>query len=185
MRSKSYSFIIAAVIAACSYHRTPTTIATTPARVAERRISTIPDDPCELLTPADVSKAAGISIESARRVPDIGEIVRAHRENRRARAGNLCNYDSSAPVGDIVFAVPDVSAQSIAAFRKEREEYARNFPAESIQGVGYEAWLAGGNALHVLAARNLQFVVSTRNSQPDSREAVVGVAKLILARISQ
>ncbi|HUQ18459.1 MAG TPA: hypothetical protein VM099_02505 [Gemmatimonadaceae bacterium] len=177
--------VFALVIAACSSGRAPTKTAAAPARAVERRLSTIPDDPCELLTSADVSKAAGISIQSARRVPDIGEIVRAQRENRVARAGNLCNYDSTASIGDIVVAVPDISAQSIAAFRKEREEYSKNFRAESIVGVGYEAWLAGGNTLHVLAARNLQFVVATRYWQPDSRDAVVRVAKLILSRISQ
>lgn len=185
MHVKTGVGILALVIGACSSGRSATKTTAAPVRVAERRISTIPDDPCELLTPADVSKAAGISIESARRVPDIGEIVRAHRENRRAVVGNLCNYDSTAPVGDIVVAVPDISSQSIAAFRKERDEYAKNSRAEPVEGVGYEAWLAGGNALHVLAAKNLQFVVSTRNSQPNSRDTVVGVAKLILARISQ
>jgi hypothetical protein len=145
----------------------------------------LPDDPCELLTASQVSAAAKIPIQSRRRIPDIGEIVRAQRENRPPRAGSICNYDSTAPVGDIVIAIPELSVQSVTAFRKERDEYMKNYGAQNIDGVGYEAWLAAGNTLHVLAARNAQFIVGTRYWQPNSRDVVVAVAKSVMSRITQ
>jgi len=175
------------LICACSSGHTPATGATTPSPVAQRSIMMLPDNPCELLTAAQVSSAAGIAIQSARRIPDIGEIVRAQREKRPPRAGVICNYDSNAAVGDIVIAIPDPSVQSVTAFRKERDEYMRNFPgsAQHVDGIGYEAWIAGGNTLHVLAARNAQFIVGTRYWQPNSRDVVQAVAKSIMSRITQ
>ena len=173
------------VVSACSSNRAATPAAPAPAPVAQRRIMMLPDNPCELLTPAQMSAASGVEIQSARRVPDIGEIVRAQRENRAPRAGVICNYDSKAPVGDIVIAVPDQSVQSVTAFRKERDEYMKNYHGEHVEGVGYEAWLAGGNTLHVLAARNAQFIVGTRYWQPNSRDVVLAVAKTVMARITQ
>jgi hypothetical protein len=126
-----------------------------------------------------------VKILSARRVPDIGEIIRAQREDRRARPGTICNYDSNADVGDIVIAVPEVSQQSVAAYRKERDEYARNFHAVKISDVGDDAWLAGGNTLHVFVGRSGQFIVSTRYWQPTSRDVVIAVAKSVISRISR
>lgn len=179
---------IIALTCACSSGHTPAAGTTTaPSPLRQRTIMMLPDNPCELLTPAQVSAAAGIAIQSARRIPDIGEIVRAEREHRPPRAGVICNYDSNAPVGDIVIAIPEPSLQSVSAFRKERDEYMRNYPGsgQHIEGIGYEAWLAGGNTLHVLAARNAQFVVGTRYWQPNSRDVVVGVAKSVMSRITQ
>jgi hypothetical protein len=57
--------------------------------------------------------------------------------------------------------------------------------AQHIDGIGYEAWIAGGNTLHVLAARNAQFIVGTRYWQPNSRDVVMAVAKSIMSRITQ
>jgi len=126
-----------------------------------------------------------VKILSARRVPDIGEIVRAQKENRSARPSTICNYDSSDDVGDILIVVPEVSQQSVAAYRKARDDYTRNFRAESISGVGDEAWMAGGNTLHVLAGKNAQFIVATRFWQANSRDVVIAVAKSVISRISR
>lgn len=153
-----------------------------PARVETGRFIRLPENPCELLTAEQVAAASGVKILSARRVPDIGEIIRAQKENRRARPGTICNYDSSADVGDIVIIVPEVSQQSVEGYRKARDEYARSWRAETISGVGDEAWMAGGTTLHVLAGRNAQFIVATRYWQQNSRDVVIAVAKSILSR---
>ena len=146
------------------------------------RMVFLPDDPCELLTTEQVAAASGVRILSERRVPDIAEIIRAEKENRAARPSTICNYDSSADVGDIVIIIPEVSQRNIPAYQKAREEYSRNFQAEKISGIGEDAWLAGGNTLHVLAGRNAQFIVATRYWQKNSRDIVIAVAKSILSR---
>jgi hypothetical protein len=173
------------VLAACSGRRSSSPAAAPPAPAEKGRFIRLPDNPCDLLTAEQVAAASGVKILSARRVPDIGEIVRAQREDRRARPGTICNYDSSANVGDIVIIVPEVSQQSVDGYRKARDEYARNFRAEKISGVGDEAWMAGGNTLHVLAGRNAQFIVATRYWQPNSRDVVIAVAKSVISRISR
>ena len=176
---------VAILLAACSSGRSsaPSPAAPpTPAPTAPTFVGYLPQNPCELLTTEQVAAASGIRILSARRVPDISEIIRAERENRSARASTICNYDSSADVGDIVVIIPEVSQQNVAAYRKSRDEYARNFSAQKISGVGEDAWLAGGNTLHVLAGRNAQFIVATRYWQQNSRDVVIAVAKSILSR---
>ena len=180
--------VVAALIllTACSSGRPPAPApGVPPAPVETGRFIRLPDNPCELLSAEQVAAAGGVKILGARRVPDIGEIIRAEKENRSARPSTICNYDSSADVGDIIIIVPEVSQQSVAAYRKARDDYARNFRAENIAGIGDEAWMAGGNTLHVLAGRNAQFIVATRYWQANSRDVVIAVAKSVMSRISR
>jgi hypothetical protein len=156
-----------------------------PAPVQSGLVGYLPDNPCDLATAQQVEVASGVKIEAARRVPDISEIIRAEREHRSAKASLICNYDSSADIGDITIVVPEVSQQNVAAYRKARDDYARSFRAENISGIGEDAWLSGGNTLHVLAGRNAQFIVATQYSQKNSRDVVIAVAKSILSRIAR
>jgi hypothetical protein len=174
------------VLTACSSGRPSAPPPGAPPAPAEKSVvGYLPNDPCELATAEQVEVASGVKIETARRVPDISEIIRAEREHRSAKASTICNYDSSADIGDIAIVVPEVSQQNVAAYRKARDEYARSFRAEKISGIGEDAWLAGGNTLHVLAGRNAQFIVATRNWQKSSRDVVIAVAKSIMSRITR
>lgn len=148
-----------------------------------RKVASLPENPCELLTAREVSAAGGQHVSNAHRVPDIGEIIRAEREGRTARANNICAYDTMNEIGGVTIIVPPVSEQSSAAYHKAREDYFRQFSGAKIDGLGEDAWLAGGTTLHVLAGKNAQFIVATRTARDGSRDIVIGVAKAVLARL--
>jgi hypothetical protein len=147
------------------------------------RVASLPENACELLTAREVSAAAGQHVSNAHRVPDIGEIIRAEKEHRTARANYICAYDTMNEIGGITIIVPQVSEQSSAAYRRAREEYFRRFSGENIDGIGQDAWLAGGTTLHVLAGETAQFIVATRSERDGSRDIVIAVAKAVLARL--
>jgi hypothetical protein len=146
-------------------------------------VSSLPENPCELLTAEQVATATRLRVTRARQVPDIGEIIRAEKEGRTARANTICSYDTPTEFESITIIVPPVSDQSSAAFRKAREDNSRRFRAEPIAGLGEDAWLAAGTTLHVLAGKSAQFIVATRAYQEGSRDVVIAVAKAVLARL--
>ncbi len=154
-----------------------------PPEVVARTVASLPENPCELLTARQVSAAGGQPVTHAHRVPDIGEIIRAEKEGRTARANNICSYDTPNEFGGITIIVPPVSEQNLAAYRKAREDYFREFHGEEIDGLGEDAWLAGGTTLHVLAGKNAQFIVATPTARDGSRDIVIAVAKAVLARL--
>jgi hypothetical protein len=116
-------------------------------------------------------------------MPDIGEIIRAEKEGRTARASTICSYDTPTEFESITIIVPPVSDQSSAAYRRARDDYSLRSHAEPIAGLGEGAWLAAGTTLHVLAGKSAQFIVSTRASREGSREVVIAVAKAVLDRL--
>jgi uncharacterized protein (DUF1697 family) len=146
-------------------------------------VASLPENPCELLTARQVSAAGGQQVTRAHRVPDIGEIIRAEKEGRTARANNICSYDTPNEFGGITIIVPPVSEQSSAAYHRAREDYFRQFSGEDIDGIGQDAWLAGGTTLHVLAGPTAQFIVATPTARDWSRDTLIAVAKAVLARI--
>lgn len=167
----------------CSSGRGGGTTAGTAPEVVVHRVAFLPENACELLTAREVSAAGGQHVSNAHRVPDIGEIIRAQKEGRTARANYICAYDTMNEIGGITIIVPPVSEQSSAAYRREREDYFRRFPGQNIDGVGQDAWLAGGTTLHVLAGETAQFIVATRTARDGSRDMVIAVAKAVLARL--
>ena len=146
-------------------------------------VASLPENPCELLTAEQVAAATGLRVTGARRMPDIGEIIRAEKEGRTARVNTICSYDTPTEFESITIIVPPVSDQSSAAFRKAREDYSRRSRAEPIAGLGEDAWLAAGTTLHVLAGKSAQFIVATRAHQDSSRDVVIAVANAVLARL--
>jgi uncharacterized protein (DUF1697 family) len=166
----------------CSSGRGAAAPAASP-EVVRRTVASLPENPCELLTAQEISAAGGQHVSNAHRVPDIGEIIRAEKEGRTARANNICAYDTMNEIGGISIIVPPVSEQSRAAYRRAREDYFRQSSGENIHGIGLDAWLAGGTTLHVLAGETAQFIVATRTARDGSRDMVIGVAKAVLARL--
>ena len=176
--------VFSLVTVACSSGRRAAEPGSAPEAV-RGTVASLPENACELLTAREVSAAAGRPVTRAHRVPDIAEIIRAGKEDRTARASTVCSYDSINEFGTIAIMIPPVSEQSSAAYRRTREDYFRQAHGESIDGLGEDAWLAGGTTLHVLAGKTAQFIVATRTAQEWSRDAVIGVAKAVLARISR
>jgi len=167
----------------CSSGRGGGTAASPTPEAVPRKMASLPENPCELLTAREVSAASGQHVSNAHRVPDIGEIIRAEKEGRTARANNICAYDTMNEIGGITIIVPPVSEQSSAAYRRARQDYFRQSSGENIDGVGQDAWLAGGTTLHVLAGETAQFIVATRIARDGSRDIVIAVAKAVLSRL--
>lgn len=152
---------------------------------ARATITHLPENACELLSPAQLSAAIGRGVTRGRRVPDVGEIVRADNESRAPRERAICSYDTLNEFGSIVIIVPSVSQQNEAAFQRARDEYSRRSHAEKIEGLGEDAWIESGGALHVLAGKNAQFIVATRTPKESSRETLIAVAMAVLNGRSQ
>ena len=156
-----------------------------PSPVARRAITSLPEDPCKLLTRGEVSVATGLRVRQARRVPDIEEIVNAGREGRAPRTSTICTYDTPGDLVAITIIVPPVSDRSAAAYRSAREAYFRQYQgsARDVSGVGEDAWLGAGNTLHVLAGENAYFIVTTRMARPSSPDVVTAVARAAIDRL--
>jgi uncharacterized protein (DUF1697 family) len=176
-------FVLALGTQGCSSGRGATAAPGSAPEVVRRKVASLPENACELLTAQEVSAAGGQHVSNAHRVPDIGEIIRAQKEGRTARANYICAYDTMNEIGGISIIVPPVSEQSRAAYHREREDYFRQFSGKNINGVGEDAWFAGGTTLHVLAGETAQFMVATRSARDDSREIVIAVAKAVLDRL--
>ena len=154
---------------------------------APRRVASLPENPCELLTRGDVSVATGLRVRRARKVPDIEEIVAAGREGRPAHTSTICSYDTGGELVAITITVPPLANRNAAAYNSEREAYFRQYPgsARPIAGIGENAWLAGGTTLHVLAGPNAPFTVATRMAKPNSQDVVTKVARAVVERLSR
>lgn len=177
--------ILAAAVAACSSGSGSRPTPVTPVVSSKLdRPFLFPDDPCDLLTPGDVASASGVPVNSARRVPDIGEIIRAQKEHRAAHASAVCSYDGERDA-EITISIPAVADQNAAAYLKERDAYFSQSHGEQVSGVGQDAWIGGGAALHVLVGKHGQFVVAAMNAGEKSRDAVIRVAKAAIAKLSQ
>ena len=174
--------------AGCKSGRGSTEVGAPPAPVAgPRRIATLPENPCDLLTRGDVSVATGLRVRRARKVPDIEEIVAAGRAGRPAHTSTICSYDTGGELVAITITVPPLENRNGAAYNSEREAYFRQYPgsAKPITGIGTDAWLAGGTTLHVLAGPNAPFTVATRIAQPNSPDVVAKVARAVVQRLSR
>jgi hypothetical protein len=164
---------------ACSSRHTNVESAPAPARTT---ITSLPENACEILSPAQLAAAIGRGVTRGRRVPDIGEILRADNESRVPRERAICSYDTLNEFGSIVIIVPSVSQQNTAAFQRARDEYSQRSHAEQIEGLGEDAWIESGGALHVLAGKNAQFIVATRTPRQTPRETLIAVAQAIIQR---
>lgn len=172
-------------IAACSSGGGAATEPGAPPSPAVRRVASLPENPCELLTRGEVSVATGLRVKSARRVPDIEEIILAEKERRPARTNSICNYDTPGDLVAITIILPPVAGRNAEAYTSARDQYFRQYPgsARPVSGIGDDAWLAAGTTLHVLAGKEAYFIVATRMAEPQSPDVVAAVARAVIERL--
>jgi hypothetical protein len=177
-----YVFLLLVVCAllSCSVATERDTNSSRPARLAS-----LPDNPCEVLSPAQVSAITGLEVTSAARVPSIDKIVSAQRENREPDPGTICSYVTRSGFGAITIAVPAQADRRAAKYWEVRAKYFKTFPgaAQDVADLGTDAWLSGGATLHVLARGDEHFTLSTQLHQPRSRELLVSIAREVLSQL--
>ena len=149
------------------------------------QLASLPDNPCEVLNPAQVSAITGLEVASANRVPSLDKVVRAQRENREPGPGTICLYETRSDFGAIMIAVPTQADRSAAEYWKARAKYFETFPgaAQPVAGLGTDAWLSGGTSLHVLVRGDEHFSLSTQMYQPRSREILISIAQAVSGRL--
>lgn len=142
----------------------------------------MPDNPCEVLSSARVSEITGLDVVSANRAPSLEKVVQAQEENREPGPGTICIYETRSAFGAILILVPPRADRSAAKYWADRAKYFQTFPgaARRVEGIGTDAWISGGNVLHVLARNDEYFTVSTQMDEPRSGELVMNVAKAVL-----
>jgi len=176
-----FLIVIAFFLLSCSQmvrNETNVSPATTPARLAA-----FPDNPCEILSVAQMSAATGLQVTSANRVPSLEKIVDAQTNDRDPGPGTLCVYETHDDVGAIVLSVPARTDRSAAKYWTSRTKYIETFPGDArpVPGLGQDAWLSGGTALHVLAGDDESFTISTQMYQPRSGQLLINIAGAVLA----
>ena len=144
--------------------------------------SVLPDSPCDLLSIEEVSRAAGIAVQSMERKPSIRKEVEAQRENREPDPGTICSYEA-ADFGAITVVVPARATRSAAAYWRERAWYFNTYQgsARPVRELGEDAWLAGETSLRVLIHDSDYFSVSTQQYTPASPRIAIRVARAVLA----
>ena len=147
--------------------------------------ASLPDNPCEVLNPAQVSAITGVEVASANRVPSLDKVVQAQRENREPGPGTICLYETRSDFGAILLAVPARADRSAAEYWKTRAKYFETFPGavQSVAGIGTDAWLSGGTALHVLVRGDEHFTLSTQMHQPGSRDLLAQIARVVSGQL--
>jgi hypothetical protein len=159
-------------------------IAAVPVAVMRAQGRGLPETPCDVMTPAQMSAASGLEVTSATRVETIAEIVQARRRERAPSAGTICRYDTSGPFGSIALEIP--AARRAEAYTSARAAAFATYPGSTaaIPDVGADAWLAGGASLHVLVRDADYFTVATQHARPESRDVLVRIARRIVAELA-
>lgn len=149
------------------------------------RLASLPENPCELISPAQLSAISGLKVTSVKRVPGIAKIDSAQSENRKPGAGTICVYVTSSEFGDIMIAVAPRTDRSAAKYWKSRAEYFESFPGSALDvaKLGMDAWLSGGTGLNVLVRGDEYFSLSTQIYQPRSQELLVSIAQVVLRQL--
>ncbi len=148
------------------------------------RASTLPDNPCDVLTQDELSRITQLNILSVERVPDIREVVQAEREHREPRPGIICSYGTRTPFNAITIDVPPRPLRTTDRYWAQRTDYFQTYrgSAEPIRGLGQDAWLAARADLRVLIRDGEYFHVATQSYQPQSRELLIRIARAILEK---
>jgi hypothetical protein len=144
----------------------------------------LPDNPCDVLTAAVLADVAALEVTSVRRLPSIQEEVSAERQGRKPEPGTICSFETNSHFGAISIAVPPRSERRSELYWKARSKYFETYPgsAQHIEGLGIDAWLAGGASLSVLVRENEYLMLSTQMYQRESRELLVKVARAVVPR---
>jgi len=174
--------LISLFLSSCSRSALRETNASEPAKLAH--LTSLPDNPCEILSAAQMSAASGLQITSAERAPSLEKIVDAQRDHRDPGPGTICVYETRSDFGAILLSVPAAANRSAAEYWKSRTKYLETFPgsARLVPGLGQDSWLSGGTALHVLTRGDESFTISTQMYQPGSRDLLVKIALVVLAQ---
>ena len=147
---------------------TPVPVVATPTPVSPTglaKLTSLPENPCDLLTVEQISAATGLQVTAQQRVPtheEYNESLQAQRENRAPPAGSVCSYEMSGEFGSISLMLPSPEGRTSAAYWEARNTYFRGFAgsAQAIPGLGEDAWLGGGASLRVLVREGVWFTVS-------------------------
>jgi hypothetical protein len=145
------------------------------------RQGSLPDNPCELLTQAQVSTITGLEVTSAQRVQGIVD----EREIRDRDPGRICSYHTRSEFGAITIVVPARAERRTAVYWEKRAKYFESFPgaAKGVANLGMDAWVAGGSTLLVLVREDEYFALSTQMWQPRSRDLLVKIARVALDQL--
>jgi len=144
----------------------------------------LPDNPCDVLTAAELSDITGLTVTSVRRVPSIQEVVSAERRGRKPEPGTICSFETNSQFGALSIVVPHRSERRSELYWEARSKYFETYPgsAEHIPGLAMDAWLAGGASLSVLVRDNEYLMLSTQTYHRQSRDVLVEVAQAIARR---
>jgi hypothetical protein len=144
----------------------------------------LPENPCDLLTAAELAEITGLAVTSVRRVPSIKEVVSAEREGRKPEPGRICSFETDSQFGAISLVVPRRSERGNERYWEARSKYFETYPgsAKHIPGLGMDAWLAGGTSLSVLVREQEYVMLSTQQYHRESREVLVAVARALAQR---
>lgn len=140
----------------------------------------LPEDPCEVMTPVQMSAVSGIEVGSASRVPTIVKIVAAQRGERVPGPGTICSYDTRSPFGSIAIEIPVGRRADTYASARASAFDAYPGATAAVADLGADAWLAGGASLHVLVRDAEYFTITTQNVRPESRDVLVRIARRIV-----
>src|SRR5262245_21536432 len=145
------------------------------------RLGSLPDNPCELLTQAQVSAITGLEVTSVQR--DRG--ILAEHEIRDSDPGRICSYQTQSEFGAITIVVPARAERTTAVYREKQAKYFKTFPggAKGVADLGMDAWVAGGNTLFVLVREDEYFALGTQHWQPRSRDLLVKIARAALDQL--
>ena len=144
----------------------------------------LPDNPCDLLDPAQVASTTGLEITSVNRVPSLLKVVEAQNQQRELGPDTICHYETRGDFGGILITVPPPADRSAAEYWKSRAKYFETSPVtvQTISGLETDARFSGGTTLHVLVGGREHFTLSTQIPQRRSREILVKLARVILAQ---
>jgi len=147
------------------------------------RLGSLPDNPCELLTQAQMSAITGLEVTSVQRERGIVD----EHEARDPDPGRICTYQTQSEFGAITIVVPARAEQRSAVYWEKQAKYFKTFPgsAKGVTDLGMDAWVAGGgNSLLVLVREDKYFALGTQMWQPGSRDLLVKIARVALDQLN-
>lgn len=140
----------------------------------------IPDNPCDVLTRAEIAAATKLVVAKGQRVPVIGKIVEAQDNSIEGGSGSICSFDTQSRIGAITIAIaPGTNGK--AEYFENRRKYVGTVPgsARRTSELGPDTFLAGGSSLHMLVSGKY-VIVSVQHSRPEARDVVLNVGRKIL-----
>lgn len=144
----------------------------------------VPDNPCELLTVAQVEQASGLKVINSRRVRSRGEDLQTPPP-----PGSICHYETAAYglISWISLAVQRPPVATPAAYREARDSYFATYAGSgrAVPGVGQDAYIRGGAIIVVLVRDDLQFWVMVQHADSGDVSAgiLTSVAKVLVRRL--